>query len=59
MIVVLIFVFFYMAASAWDIGHVNGLLDRIANQGPRKQAKPVEPAPRLAINLPSANSPAV
>jgi hypothetical protein len=59
MIVVLIFVIFYMAASAWDIGHVNGMLGRIATQGPRKQAKPVEPAPRLVINLPSADRPAL
>jgi hypothetical protein len=52
MTIVLLFVIFYMALSAWDVVHVNKLMDNIVNQGPRKQAKPVEPAPRLVINLP-------
>lgn len=52
MTIVLLFVICYMALSAWDVVHVNHLMDKIVNPGPRKQAKQLEPAPRLTINLP-------
>ena len=52
MTIVLLFVIFYMALSAWDVMHVNKLMDNIVNPGPRRRAKPLEPAPRLVINLP-------
>ena len=53
MTIVLVFVIVYMAASAWDIGHINNLLDTTINPGRRKQSKALEPAPRLVINLPA------
>ncbi|HJR88541.1 MAG TPA: hypothetical protein VJ782_00110 [Aeromicrobium sp.] len=52
MTIVLLFVIFYMALSAWDVVRVNKLMDNIVTQGPRKQAKQLPPAPRLNINLP-------
>jgi hypothetical protein len=53
MIWVLGFIFTYMVAAAVDVGRVNGLLARLANPGPRKQAPQLPPAPRLVINLPA------
>lgn len=52
MTIVLLFVIGYMVASAWDIGHINSLLDRTIS-GRGKAVKELPPAPRLVINLPS------
>jgi len=58
MTIVLIFVIFYMALSAWDVVHVNALFDRMVNPGLPKKARPeLPPAPRLVINLPPKNQP--
>jgi hypothetical protein len=52
MTMILIFVLTYVAASAWDIGHVNTLLDAMVNPGRRTKAATVPPAPRLVVNVP-------
>lgn len=53
MTMILIFVIAYVAVSAWDVGHVNTLLDAMVNPG-RKGAgatPPTAPAPRLVLNM--------
>lgn len=52
MTIVLIFVFFYMAASMWDVVHVNDMIGKMVDPGAHKLAHPaaaVAPAPRLVI----------
>jgi hypothetical protein len=59
MTIVLIFVFFYMAAMLWDVVHVNKLLGKVVDPVGYQQAHPAapaKPAPRLDINLPPADS---
>ena len=60
MTIVLIFVIFYMAISLWDVVHVNDVVSKTVDPAGYRRAHPaapVEPAPRLAINLPSADRP--
>jgi hypothetical protein len=60
MTIVLIFVIFYMAVSMWDVGHVNDIVGKMVDPGGYRRAHPaapVEPAPRLVINLPSGEQP--
>jgi hypothetical protein len=55
MTIVLIFVFFYMAATLWDVVHVNNLVGKMVDPAGYQRshpAAPVEPAPRLVINRP-------
>ena len=59
MTIVLIFVFFYMAATVWDVMHVNNLVGKMVDPAGYRQAHPaapVEPAPRLVLNPPPAVS---
>ena len=59
MTIVLIFVFFYMAATAWDVVHVNNLVGKTIDPAGYRRAHPaapVEPAPRLVLNPPPAVS---
>jgi len=52
MTIVLIFVFFYMAATLWDVVHVNSLVGKMIDPGSymrAHQAAPAAPAPRLVI----------
>lgn len=52
MTIVLIFVFFYMAAMMWDVVHVNNLLGKVVDPVGYQRAHPApapEPAPRLVI----------
>ena len=60
MTIVLIFVLLYIAVSAWDVVHVNDVLGKRVDPAGYQRAHPApmpEPAPRLAINLPSADRP--
>jgi hypothetical protein len=57
MTIVLFFLFFYLIVTGLDLAHINSLLARKINGGPAHASKPVEPAPRLVINLPPANRP--
>ncbi len=57
MTIVLIFVIFYMAVSMWDVVHVNDMVGKLVDPGGYQRAHPaapVDPAPRLVINPPSA-----
>ena len=51
MTMILIFVIAYVAASAWDIAHVNNLLEAMVNPGRAKSnsAPTAPPAPRLVL----------
>jgi hypothetical protein len=60
MTIVLIFVFFYMAATLWDVVHVNNLVGKTIDPLGYQRAHPTAPdapAPRLVINLPSPDRP--
>jgi hypothetical protein len=58
MTMILIFVIAYVAASAWDVAHVNALFEKMVNPGARRQDRPsLEPAPRLVINRSSSGRP--
>jgi hypothetical protein len=58
MTMILLFVIFYLVASAWDVVHVNDLLDKMVNPGTHRQALPqLEAAPRLVIPSPAARRP--
>lgn len=57
MTIVLIFVFFYMAATMWDVMHVNNLVGKMVDPAGYRQSHPaaaVEPAPRFVLNPPPA-----
>ncbi len=61
MTIVLIFVFFYMAATMWDVVHVNNLVGKMVDPASYQRAHlatPVEPAPRLVIAGQPLNHPA-
>lgn len=49
MSVILIGMIFYVMATAWDVVHVNGLMEKLVNPGRREPAPNPEPAPRLVI----------
>ena len=54
----LFLVLLYIVVSMWDVGRVNELMSRFVDPGAYLRAHPApvpEPAPRLAINLPSAD----
>ena len=60
MTIVLIFVIFYMAISLWDVVHVNDVVSKRVDPAGYQRAHPaapVEPAPRLVINLPQSDRP--
>jgi hypothetical protein len=55
MTMILIFVIAYIAASAWDVSHVNALFDKMVNPAAHRRPQPViEPAPRLVISRTTA-----
>lgn len=57
MTIVLIFLIVYVGMSMWDVVHVNDLLGKTVDPEAYRRAHPaapVEPAPRLDINLPPA-----
>jgi hypothetical protein len=57
MTIVLIFAFFYITVSIWDVMHVNDVLGKTVDPAGYRQAHPAappEPAPRLVIDRPSA-----
>lgn len=56
MTIVLIFVFFYMAATMWDVMHVNNLVGKLVDPAGHRRAHPAaaaEPAPRFVLNPPT------
>jgi hypothetical protein len=58
MTMILVFVILYVVAAGWDVGHVNGLLEKMVNPGAHRQARPsVEPAPRLVLTSQAAGRP--
>jgi hypothetical protein len=55
MTVILIGMIIYVIASAWDVGHVNRVIERRVNDRPLRQTPELPPAPRLVITYQSTD----